>query len=109
MHRNPSGPTNALFVLQDELKRSGKSSADPSNDIPMIVQNARPPGPYAVPEVLLRYFSVGSDGTPLLTTITPEMVDPPRTDDEDGGGWSGQDYVDMPARRGRQPRYAGYD
>jgi len=61
----------------------------------MINQNARPQGPYAVPDVLLRYFSVGSDGTPLLTTIAPGMVD--RTD---YGDWSSDDdYVDMPDKR----------
>lgn len=93
---SPSCTTDRSIVIvaQNDLKRSGKSSADSSGDLPrMISQNARPPGPYAVPEVLLRYFSVGPDGTPLLTTITPDdVVD--RTAFED---WSGNDYVDMPA------------
>lgn len=81
-----------MFNFQDDLKRSGKSSVDSGvGDIPMISQNARSPGPYAVPEVLLRYFSIGSNGVPLLTTITPEMVDP-----TDYGDWSSKDYVDMP-------------
>jgi len=75
------------------MKRSGKSSTDLVDDFPMTSQNARPPGPYVVPEILLRYLSVGADGTPLLTTITPDMVD--RTD---YGDWSSDDYVDMPDR-----------
>lgn len=60
----------------------------------MINQNARPPGPYTVPEVLLRYLSIGSDGMPLLTTITPEMID-----QTDYGDWSSKDYVDMPDKQ----------
>jgi len=89
-------------VFQNDLRRSAKSSADPAatGDVPMISQNARPPGPYAVPEVLLRYLSVGADGTPLLTTITPDMVD--RTGYSD---WSSDDdYVDMPDERTRRRR-----
>ncbi|XP_060842752.1 A disintegrin and metalloproteinase with thrombospondin motifs adt-2-like [Rhopalosiphum padi] len=84
---------NHVCTPEYDLKRSGKSSADTGGDFPMISQNARPPGPYVVPEVLLRYLSVGADGTPLLTTITPDMVD--RTD---YGDWSNDDYVDMPDR-----------
>ncbi|XP_015365933.1 PREDICTED: A disintegrin and metalloproteinase with thrombospondin motifs 3-like [Diuraphis noxia] len=84
---------NHVCTSENDLKRSGKSSVDSGGDFPMISQNARPPGPYVVPEVLLRYLSVGADGTPLLTTITPDMVD-----QTDYGDWSSDDYVDMPDR-----------
>lgn len=91
-----------MVFSQDDLKRSGKSTADATGggagDMPKINQNARPPGPFTVPEVLLRYFSVGSDGTPLLTTITPEMT----VDRTDYGDWTSQDYVDMPAKQRRR-------
>ncbi|XP_025421682.1 A disintegrin and metalloproteinase with thrombospondin motifs adt-2-like isoform X2 [Sipha flava] len=86
---------NHVCTPENDLKRSSKSLTDSNDDLPLMInQNARPPGPYAVPEVLLRYFSVGSDGTPLLTTITPDMVD--RTD---YGDWSSEDYVDVPELR----------
>lgn len=94
-----------LKSVQDGLKRSAKSSSGPE-DVPRISQNARPTGPYGtVPDVLLRYLSVGPDGAPLLTTIGPDAADP-RT--EYYAGWTDDDdYVDAPGRRRRRPSEAG--
>ncbi|XP_050422560.1 A disintegrin and metalloproteinase with thrombospondin motifs adt-2-like [Adelges cooleyi] len=83
---------NHVCTAENDMKRSGKSAFDTGRDVPMINQNAKPPGPYSVPEVLLRYLSVNPDGTPLLTTIRPEAGDQLHRP----GQWSGKDYIDMP-------------
>lgn len=74
------------------MKRTGKSIYDASNDMSIVInQNAKPPGPYTMPEILLRYLSVNPDGTPLLTTMKPE-----RDDHKYYESWSSKDYLDLP-------------
>lgn len=115
-HHHESAVLTVVFEIrtrtQDGLKRSAKSSSGPDEeDVPRISQNARPTGPYGtVPEVLLRYLSVGPDGAPLLTTIGPDAAD--RRTDYYAGWTDDDDYVDVPGRRrlrrSRQPRRSSF-
>ncbi|XP_050539393.1 A disintegrin and metalloproteinase with thrombospondin motifs adt-2-like [Daktulosphaira vitifoliae] len=84
---------NHICTAENDMKRTGKSAYDSNNDMSIVInQNAKPPGPYSIPEILLRYLSVKPDGTPLLTTMKPE-----RDDHKYYEGWLSKDYVDLPA------------
>ncbi|XP_049961994.1 A disintegrin and metalloproteinase with thrombospondin motifs adt-2-like [Schistocerca serialis cubense] len=72
-----------------ETGRMGKS-LPPSEDVP-LPQNA-PPKPGPIPDELLRYLSVGPDGKPLLTTLSPGSTKPPPDED-----WADHDYRELPA------------
>ena len=60
-----------------------------SDSINLGFQNAYP-GHRKLPGELIKYFSLGLDGKPLLTTLPPLMLPPP--DDE----WIDQDYIQLP-------------
>ncbi|XP_015516673.2 A disintegrin and metalloproteinase with thrombospondin motifs adt-2 [Neodiprion pinetum] len=59
-------------------------------DLNLGPQNARP-GNQIVPEQMMKYLSLGSDGLPLLTTLSPSTAMP-----LDEGGWTVKDYIELP-------------
>ncbi|XP_067002114.1 A disintegrin and metalloproteinase with thrombospondin motifs adt-1-like [Anabrus simplex] len=72
-----------------ENYRLGKSLPYSIGDIPLS-QNA-PPRLLPLSDELMRYFSLGADGRPLLTTLKPGSTRPPPDED-----WADKDYIDLP-------------
>lgn len=80
--------SQANFLLS-QGGRLGKSLTG-SEDVP-LPQNA-PPRQLPIPDEILRYLSIGVDGKPLLTTLTPGSTKPPPEED-----WADKDYIELPA------------
>ncbi|GLH04747.1 Protein of unknown function [Gryllus bimaculatus] len=57
---------------------------------PAVPQNA-PPHPGMISDELKRYLSLGKDGKPLLTTLSPASSKPPSDD-----AWASRDYLELP-------------
>ncbi|XP_063221018.1 A disintegrin and metalloproteinase with thrombospondin motifs adt-1-like [Bacillus rossius redtenbacheri] len=74
-----------------ENYRLGKSARpeDDGGDVP-LPQNA-PPRPAPPGDELLRYLSLGADGRPLLTTLTPGSTRAPAEHE-----WTDHDYREVP-------------
>lgn len=63
---------------------------DIEEDLNLGPQNARPDA-HILSEELIKYLSLGPDGLPLLTTLSPETAVPL---DEDA--WTDKDYIELP-------------
>ncbi|XP_054279116.1 uncharacterized protein LOC128997502 [Macrosteles quadrilineatus] len=70
--------------------QGAKSALDLPEDLE-LPQNALPKA-LPLPDLILRYLSLGSDGKPLLTTIKPEEASERVLED----GWASKDYLDIP-------------
>lgn len=66
-------------------------------DIKLGPQNAHP-GEYKVPDQLVKYLSLGLDGVPLLTTLSPGVATPANEDE-----WTDKDYIELPEAVQEQP------
>ncbi|XP_015597845.1 A disintegrin and metalloproteinase with thrombospondin motifs adt-1 [Cephus cinctus] len=75
-----------------ETFRFGKELIESHGDEDMKLgpQNARPDG-HKLPDQLVKYLSLGPDGLPLLTTLSPGVASPPSEDD-----WTDKDYIELP-------------
>lgn len=56
-----------------------------------LPQNALP-HPLPLPEVILKYLSMDSEGRPLLTKIKNDVIEKPLSDDI----WASKDYLELP-------------
>ncbi|KAJ8880451.1 hypothetical protein PR048_016921 [Dryococelus australis] len=79
----------SVFLLWQNYRLAKSARLVKSEDVP-LPQNARPrPGPPS--DELLQYLSLGADGRPLLTTLTPGSTSLPAEHE-----WTDHDYRELP-------------
>ncbi|KAG7203022.1 hypothetical protein KM043_010147 [Ampulex compressa] len=78
--------------LPEDFRFGKKLPADrPDEDVEFGPQNARPAEGSGYDDHLVKYFGLGPDGLPLLTSLPPALGTPREYDDE----WTDKDYIEL--------------
>ncbi|KAI4500889.1 hypothetical protein M0802_004100 [Mischocyttarus mexicanus] len=81
----------AKYIFSDDDDNNYNNNKNNNNNVNELgLQNARPNDELRIPDKLIKYFSLGLNGLPLLTSLPVDLNLPPNDDE-----WIDKDYIDL--------------